>query len=302
MSDLETSAHEAVAQVQPLVAVLDEAQQESQQALQHVQALRNQLSADRQALHDAIAGMQKDAEVAESSLVAQLRATITNLGHLADAVGSAATDWEELFAQEEEALATGAALLKEMGAHVEEAAEKVGSASQGIFQWVDDAAKHLEEIVEALDHDLGTGLVATLVAWREQAGTAVGNVVTFLQKDCEDLLHHPEAEWNEKATQLPGLLAQTFERAAAHQKEVGQYLVDRWEQLLLQEIEAAHTSAAQVAEVVAGVGTVTQNCSGRLRVAAEMITQQQQEAAAGATQLSQALADTRARWATFGLS
>jgi len=69
VSDLETAAHEAVTQVQPLLQALDEAQKECHEAIGHLHDLGARLTADRHALQDVVAALGQDA--GQSRRVAQ---------------------------------------------------------------------------------------------------------------------------------------------------------------------------------------------------------------------------------------
>ncbi len=302
MSDLETTAHEAVARVQPMVEALDEAQHECQEAIRYVHALHDRLAADHRALQAAVAALQQDAEQAEQTLATLAGAAATSVEHLGEAAAAAASDWEARLGKEDEALAGGAQLVTELGERVRELAAKADETRQQVLDWTASLSQHLEQTVEAVEQAISVDLVAAVADWRRDAEASVQRLVDFLEKDCEELLAGKEADWKEKLPQALELLDHACSGIAPHQQEVGAYVIERWGQHLEAQLDRAQTQVHGLDEQISSLRQATENVGGQVRLATEMVGELQQKAADDAVKLAQGFAAARARWAAMGIT
>jgi len=302
VADLETAAHEAVAQVQPLLQALDQTQKECQEAIRSIQVLHERLGADRHALQQVVAGLGQDAEQTEQMLAEQTTDATANLGRLTEAAGAAAEEWRELTGKEDAALAGGSALLPELGARVKELAEAAEAASRAALEWSDSVSHQLEEAVEAVEQVVGVGLATMIADWKRQLETSVTQLVDYFEKDCEGLLDGREADWKGKLAQLHELMDHAFEGIAAHQHEVSSYAVEKWETLAQAQLASTQKEAQTVDEALASLQKTVANYDGALQLASDTISEQQDLAAQGAARLEQALFETRGRWGTAGIT
>jgi len=302
VSDLETAAHEAVTQVQPLLQALDEAQKECHEAIGHLHDLGARLTADRHALQDVVAALGQDAGETEQMLSDQAADATANLGRVADAVSAAMDEWDGVFGKEDAALLGGSRLLSELGARVKDLAETSESASRAALDWADAASQQLEEAVEAVEQLLSVGMATMVADWRRQVEVSVTRLVDFFEKDCEGLLNSRETDWKSKLPQLHEFMDHAFEGIATHDHEVASYAVEKWGQLMEAQLASTQKEAHTVNEALASLAQAAANCEGSVQVASDMIGEQQQHATENAARLERSLFEARGRWATFGIT
>ncbi|HXB55970.1 MAG TPA: hypothetical protein VN461_14385 [Vicinamibacteria bacterium] len=302
MSDLETAAHEAATQLQPLIQSLSEAQRECQEAIHHLEGLGGRLTGDRRALHDIVDAMRKDAEQTEQMLSDQASDATTNLSRVAEAVDSAVKEWEKTLGREDAALTGGSRLLSELGQRVKDLAEAAEASSHATLEWANSVSQHLEEAVAAVEQVVGGGLRTMVADWKRQVEESVTRLVDYFEKDCEGLLNGREADWRSKVAQLHDLLDHAFEGIAPHEQEIASYTVEKWGQLMDAQLASSHKEAQALTDVLASLGQSAANYEGELKAASDMIGEQQQQAAQSAAKLEQGLFDTRGHWATYNIT
>jgi hypothetical protein len=304
VSDLETSAHEAVAKVQPLIEALDEAQRECQEAVRYVHALNERLAQDRQSLADAVDALGQDAEAAEQMLAGQAADATSNLGRVKEGVSGAAHVWEEMLQDEEKAL-KGASddLLQGLAGRVDELAGKAEGARHAVLEWAASIGQQLEETVEKLEQVVSVGLPKMLGEWRQGTETEVSRLVEFLDKTCPELLDTREASWRDKIAQAHELMDHAFEGIAKHAQEVASYTPEKWGHLLEAELEPTQSQAHTLAEeTLPNLSKDVEGYEGSLQAGAKMVGDQHDQVAKEAAKLEQGLLEVRGRWATFGIT
>jgi hypothetical protein len=302
VSDLETAVHEAVTQVQPLLQALDEAQKECHEAIRYLHNLGERLTADRHALQDVVAALGHDADDTQQMLSNQTADATANLGRVAEAVGVAAGEWNEVFHKEDAALAGGSSLLSELGPRVKDLAETAESASHAALEWANAVSQQLEEAVEAVEQAVSVGLTTMVADWKHQVEVAVTRLVDYFDKDCEGLLNTREADWKSKVEQLHEFMDHAFEGIAPHDHEVASYTVEKWGQLMEVQLASTHKEAQTLNEALASLGQAAANFEGNLQATSDAIGERQQLAAESAARLEQGLFDARGRWGTFGIT
>jgi chromosome segregation ATPase len=302
VSDLESTAHEAVANVQPLLDHLDEAHRECDQAVRYIHTLSEQLTTDRQDLQDAVDALAEQADHAAQALSAFTSDATEDLERVATAVISAREEWEEVFGKEEAALAGAAELLPGLAERIKELTDAADATSHGVLDWATRVAQELEHTVEAVEQFVGVGLPALLADWRREADAVVHKLTDFFDQDCEKLLAEKEADWRDKLPQLHEFVEHAFQTMTTHGQEVAAHAGARWSELLAAQLEAKQKEAQELGESLNGLTQAIENYEGQLQAAGQMVAGQQEQAATDARQLASDLNQLRGRWGTFGIT
>ena len=303
MDKFDDAVREAANAVQPLVQALDDAHRECEQATGYITALGEGLKGYRTTLDEIVAALVQDSSDAEQSFSGMTTQATTDLTTLKEAIEAGVPEWEEVFAAEKTALTGAVELSPELGENLKALADAAEAATQGVLEWVGTVTQNLDKAVESVEHTVGVGMAAVVADWRRALEGASRQLIESLSKKHPEALEGKEKEWEAHINQVKAILEKAFEDISEHDTKVEHYVGDeRWIELKDQEVKATAEVKDKLANELSGLAHAVTNYEGQLQVAAEMITEQQDLAAQGATQLAQDLLALRGLWATFGIN
>jgi len=301
MADLETTAHEAVAKVQPMLEALQDAQRDAQDAVRYVERLRAQLAAEREALEAAVESMRLDAGAIEQALASRVPEAAANLDRLTEVVGLADQAWSSAISQEATAVTDGTTLLSELGTRVTEHADLAEAATDATVALANGIADNLETAIEAVEQAVGMGLATMVAEWRRAGEAAVERLTDFFDHKIEQVIADKQTDMKEKLARLHELLDQAMKGITEHTQEVATYTIDRWAQLFAAQLELTRTQMQGATEMIGSITQLTRNDAGQIQVAAGLVTDEQQHAAEAMTKLGEGFNNLRGLWATYGI-
>jgi chromosome segregation ATPase len=297
------AVNEAANAVTPLVQALDDVHRECQDATRYISALGEGLKGYRTALDGIVADLVQDSHDVEATLSETTAQATAGLGTLKTAIEAAVPEWEEIFTAEKTALAGAVDLTPELGEKLKALAEAAEAATHGVLEWVGTVSHGLDQAVESVEHAVGVGLAAVVADWRRALEGACTHLVESLQTKLPEELSRKEHEWQPRIAQVHAILEKVFEDIHEHDAKVEAYIGDeRWIERKDEQLKSTTEVATSLKAALSSLTQAVSNYEGQLQVAAEMVTEQQELAAHGASQLAQDLLAVRGLWATFGIT
>ncbi len=300
MSDLETTAPAALEQVRPLRERLDDIDHECETAAAHVAALRERLTADRTALHDAVEALAHTVEDASQRLADGSNAAEAALAAIANASHETGATGAQTLQTQSTALAGAAGELSGLAPQVTALAEAAAVASQAALDGIERITSGLAQAIDAAEQLLSIDLASLYADSRRALEAASTELLAVLHDRCPALLAEKEQDWHGKLDEVHGMVVETFTLMETHAGDVAEYTEQATRQLGEEQLD----HAAQEAEALRGgldaLAHALADDKGRLQVASEMVVESLQTTSQAAKVAEQKLHEVRGRWGLEG--
>ena len=302
MSDLEEAVHVALQEVRSLRQRVGEASGGCHEASGYVAKLSERLAADAEALHLAVAELDKTVQAGEQHLSDEMVAAEPALTDIVNASHEAGNQGLQTLQAESTALDELAHHIQGIGPQVAALAETAEAASRAALARAEVVADALNQAMDDAEQLLSIEFASVIADMGRELDTTTTAILSLLNDLCPSILQEQEKDFQVKTDQARQAMDDLFPAMSGHADEVSAYCVEKVTTLADEDLDEIESQVRALDGELENATRLAAEKNAEIARAGQALAERQLANGEAATQVDGALQDVRGRWVLFGFS